>query len=219
VAYDADPNTGVSVYNSYAGGGWGQWGGTSIGAPQWAALIAIADQGRSKPLSSADTLNGLYALLSSGNTINRNYFHDITRGSSGTYSAAPGYDLVTGLGSPLANRLVPYLRGISTAFVAPNAFVGDVAPVFSLVEPLQASTRVDLRPSVVSDCGLSSCGESKAVESALWEFWDDLDLTSKSPGIALGVLSPESLSTADEWQQACAACFAESDWVLDGRFV
>ena len=49
VAYDADPNTGFPVYDSYnnpASSPWGQWGGTSDAAPQWAALIAIADQGR-----------------------------------------------------------------------------------------------------------------------------------------------------------------------------
>ena len=50
VAYDADPNTGVAVYDSvpYKGTtyGWVQVGGTSAGAPQWSALLAIADQGR-----------------------------------------------------------------------------------------------------------------------------------------------------------------------------
>jgi streptogramin lyase len=113
VAYVADPNTGVAVYNSYTGGGgWGQWGGTSIGAPQWAALVAIADQGRATPLSSSGTLKALYALLSPGNVINTSYFHDITSGSSGTYSAGPGYDLVTGLGTPHADQLIPYLRTV-----------------------------------------------------------------------------------------------------------
>ena len=49
VAYDANPATGVAVYDSvaYAGeSGWFDIGGTSIGAPQWAALAAIANQGR-----------------------------------------------------------------------------------------------------------------------------------------------------------------------------
>ena len=49
VSYDADPNTGFPVYDSYNNGTadpWGQWGGTSDAAPQWAALTAIADQGR-----------------------------------------------------------------------------------------------------------------------------------------------------------------------------
>ena len=50
VAYDASPSTGFAVYDStpYNGTsyGWMQIGGTSAGAPQWAALVAIADQGR-----------------------------------------------------------------------------------------------------------------------------------------------------------------------------
>jgi hypothetical protein len=46
VAYDADPATGVSVYDSSSGAGWLQVGGTSVGAPQWAGLIALANQGR-----------------------------------------------------------------------------------------------------------------------------------------------------------------------------
>ena len=51
VAYDADPYTGFAVYDSvpYEGGsGWSEVGGTSAGAPQWSALLAIADQGRAK---------------------------------------------------------------------------------------------------------------------------------------------------------------------------
>ncbi len=49
VAYDADPNTGYAVYDSYGSSGWGQYGGTSAGAPQWSALIALANQGRAAP--------------------------------------------------------------------------------------------------------------------------------------------------------------------------
>jgi subtilase family serine protease len=116
VGYNADPNTGFAVYDSYIGGfGWGQYGGTSAGAPQWAALIAIADQGRSAKLSSSGTLNALYGLLSSTNTVDTTKLHDVTSGSSGHFSAAPGYDLVTGLGTPKADQLIPYLRGVAAS--------------------------------------------------------------------------------------------------------
>jgi hypothetical protein len=111
VAYDADPNTGFQVYDTYqTGGTWGEVGGTSAGAPQWAALIAIADQGRAAKGSldgATQTLPTLYGLSSSD-------YHDITQGTSyGTpwYSAGPGYDLVTGLGSPVANLIVNDLGG------------------------------------------------------------------------------------------------------------
>ncbi len=122
VAYDADPNTGFPVYDSYnnsASTPWDQWGGTSDAAPQWAALIAIADQGRAlageAPLDGAtQTLPMLYA-MSAGN------FHDVTRGESvgsPNYSAGAGYDLVTGRGSPVANLVVNSLVGIVSAVAA-----------------------------------------------------------------------------------------------------
>ena len=47
VAFDADPNTGVQIYDSYdQANPCFQVGGTSVAAPCWAGLIAIADQGR-----------------------------------------------------------------------------------------------------------------------------------------------------------------------------
>ena len=82
-------------------------GGTSLAAPAWAALIAIADQGRvavgGTTLDGASqTLPALYSLPSAD-------FHDITTGSNGTFSAGPGYDYATGLGTPVANLLAPDL--------------------------------------------------------------------------------------------------------------
>jgi hypothetical protein len=118
VAYNGDVNTGVAVYDSYysGGGGWFQVGGTSAGAPQWAALTAIADQGRtSGSLSSSDTLNTLYSLLSNTNTINTTYLQDITTGGPPATHAAPGYDLSTGLGTPRADQLIPLLRSTTLA--------------------------------------------------------------------------------------------------------
>jgi hypothetical protein len=119
VSYNADLNTGYAIYDSIPdsnygfGGGWTEVGGTSAGAPQWSALVALADQARGSKKGSLDTnqvLNTLYNTLGSSPT-NRTYtsmFHDIQIGSNG-YDAGLGYDLVTGLGSPIANALVPFL--------------------------------------------------------------------------------------------------------------
>jgi hypothetical protein len=115
VAYDADPYTGFPVYDSFnnpAYAGWEQFGGTSDAAPQWAALIAIADEGRILTHQSildgpSQTLPLLYGLSASD-------FHDITAGSSSgspRESAGTGYDLVTGRGTPVANRIVADLIG------------------------------------------------------------------------------------------------------------
>lgn len=112
VAYDADPNSGFAVYDSvsYAGqSGWFEVGGTSAGAPQWAALIAIADQGRT--LAGQGTLANAQATLYS---LPESDFHDVTSGSNG-YSATTGYDLVTGRGTPAVNSIVAALSNESAA--------------------------------------------------------------------------------------------------------
>jgi subtilase family serine protease len=128
VAYDADPSSGFAVYDSvpYNGtSGWQTVGGTSAGAPQWAALVAIADQGRALSkrgsLTGTQTLNAIYSAPSAD-------FHDITVGFNDFYYAMPGYDLVTGRGSPVADKIVSYLASYtgtsssatSTATVASN---------------------------------------------------------------------------------------------------
>ena len=71
VAYDADPNSGFAVYDSIPAAGVQGWqvaGGTSAGAPQWAAIFAIADQGRAlhgrHSLDTAATLPALASLPS-----------------------------------------------------------------------------------------------------------------------------------------------------------
>ncbi len=125
VSFNADPNTGVAVYDStsYSGqSGWFQVGGTSAAAPAWAGLVAIADQGLSAAgkgtLSTTQLSTELYNLPSTD-------FHDITSGSNG-YSATPGYDLVTGLGSPKANMVVSGIlaaNGVSTVASKSTAIV------------------------------------------------------------------------------------------------
>ncbi len=113
VAFDADPNTGVAVYDSYdynygnEPSAWTQVGGTSVAAPCWAGLIAIADQLRAS--RSLGTLNGLSQTLPTLYAIDAADFHDVLTGSNGGHSAGLGYDMVTGLGSAAANELVPDL--------------------------------------------------------------------------------------------------------------
>lgn len=112
VAYGADPNTGFAVYDTFGHNGWLVIGGTSAGAPQWAALIAIAKSAAGNPL------NGINATLY--NIAKANYgtnYNDITTGSNGTCgvicNASVGYDYVTGLGSPKAGALIQTLSNTS----------------------------------------------------------------------------------------------------------
>jgi len=107
VAYNSDPNTGVPVYDS-EDGKWGQVGGTSASSPQWCAITAIANSiraGMGKKTIGGNFLNVAYA--------NPLAFHDITQGKNGkcgaVCEAGPGYDFVTGLGSPMALQVVDAL--------------------------------------------------------------------------------------------------------------
>ncbi len=116
VSYDADPNTGVAVFDSLGDQGlknWIQVGGTSAGAPQWAALLAIANAGRKTPLNSSTTTPTTTALYNIAKTAYATNYRDITSGTNGSCgslcTAGTNYDFVTGLGSPLANRLIPSL--------------------------------------------------------------------------------------------------------------
>jgi len=104
VAWDSDPSTGVPVYDS-EDGNWAQVGGTSAASPQWAALTAVANSarlGQGKGPIGAGFFDAVYA--------NPLAFHDITKGSNGrcgsVCTAGPGYDFVTGLGSPNAPLVV-----------------------------------------------------------------------------------------------------------------
>jgi subtilase family serine protease len=110
VAFDADPNTGVPVYDSLGfnnGAGWFRAGGTSFGAPAWAAILALARQSRTTPLPK----DALFA--AAAKAVYSTNYRDITSGTNGTCgvvcTASTGYDFVTGLGSPIGNKLVPYL--------------------------------------------------------------------------------------------------------------
>lgn len=112
VSYDADPNTGVLVYDAI-NGGWYAVGGTSAGAPQWAATIALANQGRSSGVSGN---SDIYNVAGTAPSINAANLFDITSGSNGADPddiSVAGYDLVTGLGSPVASGVVPALVALA----------------------------------------------------------------------------------------------------------
>ncbi len=95
-----------------------EYGGTSFATPMWAAYIALANQ---QSVASGGTTLGfinptIYAQNESGGALTAAYstdFHDITSGTSGSYSAVTGYDLVTGWGSPNGANLINALAPVS----------------------------------------------------------------------------------------------------------
>ena len=108
VSYHADPLKGFCVYSStpYEGrSGWFSVGGTSAGAPQWAALFALINGSRASPIANTDSI--LYSLAGAqGYPL---YYNDITSGTNGGYLAKKGYDEVTGLGSPISYNIISNL--------------------------------------------------------------------------------------------------------------
>jgi subtilase family serine protease len=139
VSFVADPLTGAWVadpYNLVSTNPWEVSGGTSLSAPCWAGLIALADQGRvsagQAPLGIASPTDAQKALYSLPLTD----FHDITSGTNGGYNAGAGYDLVTGLGSPAANLVVPGLIAYNGQFTIP---AGETPVNFGSPAPLTGS--------------------------------------------------------------------------------
>ncbi len=104
VAGNADPVTG---YQIYSGGQAQVVGGTSAVAPLWSALISRLAEATGKRFGLIQPL--LYAGISPGTEVPG--FHDITSGNNGAYSAGPGWDACSGLGSPDGTALLTRLKG------------------------------------------------------------------------------------------------------------
>ena len=125
VSLVADPATGAWIadpYNLDPSNPFEIVGGTSLSAPAWAGLLALVNQGRAaagestlNSSSPTDTQQALYMLPQSD-------YNVIASGTNG-YTAGAGYNLVTGLGTPVANLLVPDLiayQGPGTTYAGPT---------------------------------------------------------------------------------------------------
>jgi subtilase family serine protease len=142
VSADGAPHQGYTIYWN---GKWAAAGGTSTAAPVWAAIIALADADDTAPCTGnrLGFLNPLLYEIAAG-TEHASAFRDITSGDNnpaetGPYPATPGYDMTTGLGTPIVTAgsspgLVSQLcdaaaRGIGpaptiTSLSAPEASAG-----------------------------------------------------------------------------------------------
>jgi kumamolisin len=105
VAGDADPATGYVIR---VDGKTMVIGGTSAVAPLWAGLIAVANHQNGKQAGFIQP--AIYAAK------NKSAFRDTTTGDNGSFKAGPGWDACTGLGSPIAPRVISAIKsGASTA--------------------------------------------------------------------------------------------------------
>ena len=138
VSADADPATGYAIYY---GGGWTGIGGTSAAAPLWAAFTALVNASSGcagTPIGFANA-----ALYKAAGTAYAADFSDITTGNNdvtgtngGKFAAAAGYDMASGLGTPIGSTLPATLcGGSSTPTVSvtnPGAQTGTVGTAVSL---------------------------------------------------------------------------------------
>jgi len=98
MSFDADPNSGVYVYDStpFEGStGWWILGGTSLASPCLAAVVNVAGATNGYAASSQAEEARIY-----GNLGNAAAFTDVTAGADGKYTAKFGYDFPTGVGVP-----------------------------------------------------------------------------------------------------------------------
>jgi hypothetical protein len=165
VAFDADPLTGVDVYDTYNGAvaaPWTERGGTNLGAPAWAAIIAVADQGRA--LVGLGSLDGATETLPMLYSLPSRDFHDVKTGNNGAYTAGPGYDLATGLGTPVVNLLVQdliipptddaqYLRGVYTDATGGLTAAGGYDAALAQLDAARASVLATYANSYVLSLG------------------------------------------------------------------
>ncbi len=114
VAMAANPKIGIVVFDSFGYNGQSGFfsvGGTSASAPMFAGVLALSKQ------LSRRIVNANSELYQLAHIRYRADFRDITSGNNGTCGpecqAGPGYDFVTGLGSPVANTLVPDIAAAS----------------------------------------------------------------------------------------------------------
>jgi subtilase family serine protease len=112
ISLPPDGNSGLICGSTPCSTGWYDIGGTSLATPQWAALVAIADQLNGGGLGLINP--ALYKLAADPATYKKDFF-DVTVGNNQAdpsvpgYPATPGWDPVTGLGTPNAASLVPDL--------------------------------------------------------------------------------------------------------------
>lgn len=137
VAFNADPATGQYTAVMPRAGGDARWlsvGGTSLATPQWAGLLAVANALRAasaRPVLAAPH-EALYAQVSAYAGADAGAFLDIVQGvhgPCGTCSAGPGYDPLTGLGTPRVSALLSQLTGVQApppASTAPSVSAATV---------------------------------------------------------------------------------------------
>jgi len=215
-----DVSANAGTYMVFYDGGWGLAKGTSFAAPFWAGLNA--DKNDSCASSTGLFNPALYALYDEGsygsafNDIGPGQGdNDLTGSHHGTYATGTGYDLATGIGSPIAQGLTcPEVTSVGeglsgqevtiTGTGLENATIdfGDIPATVNSATSTQATVTIPPGSGTVSVSGISTAlGQGSTVASFTYEA---ITTTSLAPGVigtpysqtleATGVPAPDSWS-------------------------
>ena len=210
------------------------FGGTSAGTPQWAGIFAIADEQRAAagygPLGLANP--ALYAIYNNPGKYQAD-FHDITAGDNifdvaiGGFKAGPGYDLATGIGTPIASSLLADLvaaPGVATTGRAPdvNCQNQQLSGVYRNVTVKKGSWCDLANATVVGDVvadrasGLGITGSTiagdlraKGTAAAVDASHPGLNVVCNS--VVFGGVEISSSAAASPWSIGGAGCAASQD--------
>ncbi len=140
VSADADPSTGYIVYDTHDFGNspnnhWGTLGGTSGAAPLWAAALAVVASANGNTVGYGALNPALYLLAQKSPST---YLNDITSGNNdynatngGEFPAMSGYDMASGLGTPVVSQLASGLMGVPLAVAVSGSQTYGGSPTFS----------------------------------------------------------------------------------------
>ncbi|HEX4750658.1 MAG TPA: S53 family peptidase, partial [Bryobacteraceae bacterium] len=131
-----------------------EYGGTSFAAPMWAGYVALANQQLAN--SNESPVGFLDPTIYQQNVTSSYYkanFNDITSGTSGSYSAVAGYDLVTGWGSPTPSLVGALTSGTSST--NPSFTLSASPSKVSIARGSNGSTQISSTPLAGFDTSVS----------------------------------------------------------------
>ena len=137
VSADADPSSGYVIYDTVNGLNWSALGGTSGAVPLWAAVLADVASANGNTAGYGALNPALYQLAKSSPGT---YLNDVTTGNNdnsatdgGQFPAMAGYDMATGLGTPVASSLASGLAAIPLRVAVSGSQTYGGSPTFTAV--------------------------------------------------------------------------------------
>jgi hypothetical protein len=196
VSFDADPNTGVSVYDSTAymsQSGWFTVGGTSVGSPNWAGILAVGEKSGAALQSAQQIYGGGYG----------SFLRDVTSGTNGSCgtdcAAGTGYDLVTGLGSPMDYPPFGDPPGGATP-LPPHFYNGNVEGIRSTGSDTTFSMMQNIG-DLYTGAGLYGCSLNSAGGQPLYNSSDPASSTSNAEDYCLSGADISTTDVDDNWDR------------------